>query len=259
VVVNRVDPRADHAEDLQGSPQGRDEPRSDGPTPGVSRRRLTSRQRRKQLLDVAGELIEESGLGAITMERVAQRAGVSKGIMYRHFVNADDLIVALFQREVVDNRSEVRDALEANPDRSSEAGFRAFFSRIVESNHGVFDVLTQTTATSGPLREAQEALTDESEAYFARLYHERLNLSEASANIAAAFVLAGLKGSIRAWDRGYGSADDIEQVVVAMIDGGLQTLANRKRRGSTVPADESADQDEPPHDTARADGTRGRS
>ncbi len=164
------------------------------------------------------------------MERVAQRAGVSKGITYRHFTNADDLVVELFRREVVDTRSGVREALEGNPERSSEAGFRAFFNQWIENNYVLVDLLTQTTTVSGPLREAQEAFATQSEEYFSHLYQKRLGLSEKSAKIAGAFVMAALKGSVRSWDRGHGSAEDIERVAVAMIDGGLRTLVNRESR-----------------------------
>jgi AcrR family transcriptional regulator len=149
--------------------------------------------------------------------------------MYRHFANADDLIVELFRREVVDKRFQVRDALESNPDRSSEAGFRAFFRRWTEDdNYALLDLLTQTTTVSGRLREAQENLTIQSEEYFSRLYQARLGLPEGSAKIAATLVLAALKGSIRSWDCGYGTEEEIERVFVAVIDGGLRTLVNRE-------------------------------
>lgn len=213
---------------------------SDGKTGGgistAPRPRLTRQERREQLLDIAAELIQESGIGAITMERVAQRAGVSKVIPYRHFANADDLVVELFRREVVNNRNGVREALESNPDRSSEAGFRAFFSKWIENNYTVLDLLTQTTTVSGPLREAQEASAIESETYFSRLYQKRLGLSEKSANIAATFVLAAIRGSIRSWDQGHGSQEDIERVAVAMIDGGLRALVNREGRWPRAPS-----------------------
>lgn len=204
---------------------------------------MTRSQRREQLLDIAGEIIQESGLGAVTMERVAQRAGVSKGITYRHFANADDLIVALFQREVATNRVEVRDALEGNPGRSSEAGFRAFFSHWTKTNYVLLDLLTQTTTVAGPLHDAQQAFALQSEEYFSRLYQARLGLSETSARIAATLMLAALKGSMRSWDRGYGSPDEIERVFVAMIDGGLRTLVTREARwleGESPPASKTA-------------------
>ncbi|MGH8995554.1 MAG: TetR/AcrR family transcriptional regulator [Acidimicrobiales bacterium] len=218
-----------------------DEGAGDGSHP-APRQRLTREARREQLLDVAAQLIQESGLGVITMERVAQRAGVSKGMPYRHFANADALIVELFRREVVDRRNEVREALEDNPDRSSEAGFRAFFSEWIKENYVLLDLLTQTTSVSGPLREAQDAYANQSEQYFATLYQRRLGLSETSAKIAANFVLAALRGSVRSWERGHGSEEDIERVAVAMIDGGLRNLLKQERqRGATGSHEQSQD------------------
>ncbi|MFI5317274.1 MAG: TetR/AcrR family transcriptional regulator [Myxococcota bacterium] len=62
--------------------------------------RLTAADRREQLLDVAAEILRDSGFLALSMERVAERAGVSKGLGYAYFKNADDLAIALYDREV---------------------------------------------------------------------------------------------------------------------------------------------------------------
>ena len=70
-----------------------------GAIPGA---RLSAAQRREQFLDVAAQLVVEQGADAVTMEAVAARAGVSKALSYRYFDNAGALLVALFEREVID-------------------------------------------------------------------------------------------------------------------------------------------------------------
>src|SRR3954467_11413185 len=55
--------------------------------------------RRDQLLDEAVRLLTEDGPGSVTMERVAERAGVSKAPPSRPFADSDALLVALYRRE----------------------------------------------------------------------------------------------------------------------------------------------------------------
>lgn len=57
--------------------------------------RLTKEARREQLLQAAAGLVAERGAGALTMEGIAARAGVNKALPYRHFDNADSVLVAL--------------------------------------------------------------------------------------------------------------------------------------------------------------------
>src|SRR4051795_7588542 len=69
-------------------------------TRGTSTRtRMRSQERRAQLLDVAAALVADQGVGAVTMERVASEAGVSKPIVYDHFENSTALVAALVGRE----------------------------------------------------------------------------------------------------------------------------------------------------------------
>lgn len=69
---------------------------TDTPEPTPSRR-LPKAQRREQLLDVALDLVREEGTDALTLARVAERAGVSKPIAYEHFETRAGLLVALYR------------------------------------------------------------------------------------------------------------------------------------------------------------------
>lgn len=55
--------------------------------------RPLSASARTKLLDAARELVAELGPGAVTVDAVAQRSGVAKTTLYRHFENSHDLIV----------------------------------------------------------------------------------------------------------------------------------------------------------------------
>ncbi|MFB7450196.1 TetR/AcrR family transcriptional regulator [Streptomyces sp. NPDC056194] len=61
------------------------------------RRRLSPTERRAQLLDVAAQLFAALPYDEVRMEEVAERAGVSRALLYQHFPNKRDLFAALYQ------------------------------------------------------------------------------------------------------------------------------------------------------------------
>jgi len=50
--------------------------------------------RRKSLLNAAAELVEEAGWGVLNMSALADRAGVSRQLVYQHFPNLESLLGA---------------------------------------------------------------------------------------------------------------------------------------------------------------------
>lgn len=65
-------------------------------TTASSMKKLPKAERRAQLLEAAQEIVREEGTDALTLARVAERAGVSKPIAYEHFGTRAGLLMALF-------------------------------------------------------------------------------------------------------------------------------------------------------------------
>lgn len=65
----------------------------------MTRRRLPSAQRRAQLLDVARDIVAADGFGALTIERVATQAQVTRTVVYQQFTDLAGLTTALLDRE----------------------------------------------------------------------------------------------------------------------------------------------------------------
>src|SRR5918997_991722 len=101
------------------------EPATDGPRPrGI---RLPRKARRVQLLDAALEVFVAQGYHAAAMDEIADRAGVSKPVLYQHFPGKLELYLALLEQhtdelvrrvlaaieETHDNRQRVRNAVGA--------------------------------------------------------------------------------------------------------------------------------------------------
>lgn len=64
--------------------------------------RTPSKDARDQLLRTTAEILSEHGIGAVTIEGVARRAGVAKTTLYRHFGGLDALIFAAATASVID-------------------------------------------------------------------------------------------------------------------------------------------------------------
>lgn len=59
-------------------------------------------ERREQLLEVAQQIVEGEGVGALTMSALAERAGASKPVVYEHFENSEAVAVAVLERNLDD-------------------------------------------------------------------------------------------------------------------------------------------------------------
>ncbi len=73
-----------------------------GGRPAAPRRPRQARGQRRveAILDAAAALIEEHGIGALTVHGIAARAGTSIGSMYHFFPDLDAVIVALVDRHL---------------------------------------------------------------------------------------------------------------------------------------------------------------
>ncbi len=64
---------------------------------GSRAKRLTRAERRQQLLDTALLLVREEDLDSLTLGRLAERAGISKPVVYDHFPTRSALLIELYK------------------------------------------------------------------------------------------------------------------------------------------------------------------
>lgn len=64
----------------------------------VSRKQREIQQREEQILEVASRMLGEVGYLGITMDRIAAAIEYSKGTVYQHFGNKEELLIALMMR-----------------------------------------------------------------------------------------------------------------------------------------------------------------
>lgn len=99
----------------------------------VEQRRLTSNERREQLLRVAAELFARTGYEATTMDQVATAAGVTKPLLYQHFESKhalyEELVTSAAARLL--ERLAVAASPDATPREKVDRGFDAFFTALL--------------------------------------------------------------------------------------------------------------------------------
>ena len=63
----------------------------------ATRKRMSKADRHAQLLDIAQELIRVDGSDALTLARIAERAGVAKPLVYHHFGTRASVLAELYR------------------------------------------------------------------------------------------------------------------------------------------------------------------
>jgi AcrR family transcriptional regulator len=188
--------------------------------------RLPRAQRRAHFLDVAAELIVEQGIDAVTMEGVAARAGVSKGLGYAYFDNKEELLVALFEREMAELDRRIAEAVASAED--FEQRIRAMIVVLFEvtTERGVLmGTLQQAKLGDGPLEERRQQRQLVVENFFADMVVEHFGLSRRQAVTASAILLGGVAGALSVWLTRRASRREITEVYVRIVMGALGALA----------------------------------
>jgi AcrR family transcriptional regulator len=100
--------------------------------------RLPRDQRRQQLVEVSRGVFAELGYEAASLEEIADRAGVSRPILYSHFGDKHGLFEAVVSEQIAMVQRVVADSLGSagEPRELVERGMRAFFSYVREHPEG---------------------------------------------------------------------------------------------------------------------------
>ncbi|HSZ37909.1 MAG TPA: TetR/AcrR family transcriptional regulator [Acidimicrobiales bacterium] len=98
-------------------------------------RRLTAEQRRQQLFAVALELFAQRGYRSTTMDDIAERAGVTKPLLYQHFSSKRALYLELVDSIAQNLLTAIRRAVlrAEGPRQQVELGFAAYFKLVVNN------------------------------------------------------------------------------------------------------------------------------
>ncbi|MFG2256729.1 TetR/AcrR family transcriptional regulator [Streptomyces mirabilis] len=103
---------------------------------GRTRRRLSTEERREQLLSVGARLFSESPYDEVWIEQVAEIAGVSRGLLYHYFPTKRDFFAAVVERES-ERMLRLTAAVPGTPVREQlSAGLDTFLAYVEAHAHG---------------------------------------------------------------------------------------------------------------------------
>jgi AcrR family transcriptional regulator len=111
--------------------------------------RLPAPLRRRQLLEAAEQVFIAQGYHGTAMDDIAERAGISKPVLYKHFPGKLDLYLALLDTHCDVLLTKVRYALDATNDSGEQitGAMRAYFDFVGQDN-GAFRLLFESDLRS---------------------------------------------------------------------------------------------------------------
>ena len=126
--------------------------------------RLPRKARRTQLLAAAQEVFVANGYHAAAMDEIADRAGVSKPVLYQHFPGKLDLYLALIDQQAEHLVHKVREALSSTTDNKQRvaASVLAYFDFVdgEGSDRGAFRLVFESDLRNDPaVRERVERMS----------------------------------------------------------------------------------------------------
>lgn len=203
--------------------------------------RLPRRERRAQLLEAALEVFVAQGYHAAAMDEIADRAGVSKPVLYQHFPGKLDLYLALLDASCETIIAGTRAALESTNDnkRRVEATMAVFYD-YVSSDTGAFKLVFESDLTNEPaVRERVERVTLQTAAQVAEVIQEDTGLPAEQCQLLAVSLVGMAQVSARFWLTQAGGIGRAEaaSLVAGLAWGGIRgyPLTEEAHPGAAVP------------------------
>lgn len=171
---------------------------AEGPARG---QRLPRSARRAQLLDAAQAAFVEYGYHAAVMDEIADRAGVSKPVLYQHFPGKLDLYLALIDHHRGLLEDAVRSALASTKDNKQRvvACVGAYFE-FVSRQGAPFRLLFESDLTNDPaVAERVEGVAITCGEALAEVIAADTDLSDADAHLLGMALTGMAQVSARYW------------------------------------------------------------
>lgn len=136
--------------------------KDDGAAPGIRRRRMSPQERRRQLLDLGHQLAAEEALENVTIEAVAERAGVSRGLIFHYFESKQDFHLALVQEqaEVMLERTMPPEGAD-DPLDMLRAAMDAYIGYVEKNEEHYIGVLRGRLSADPAMRKVADSTRDE--------------------------------------------------------------------------------------------------
>lgn len=164
-------------------------------------KRMAKDERRAQLLEAAQSVFVASGYHAAAMDEIADRAGVSKPVLYQHFPSKLELYITLVDFYIDELIEKVRQALKSTTDNRKrvQATIAAYFD-FVDSDGEAFRLLFENDLTSQPeVRERLERLNTECAIAIGQVIAEDTSLGKEASELLAVALIGNAQIAARYW------------------------------------------------------------
>jgi AcrR family transcriptional regulator len=192
--------------------------------------RMSGQERRSQLLDIGREVFAERGFEGASIEEIAQRASITKPVVYEHFGGKEGLYAVIVDREVQQLLRRVTHALDADhPRLLLEQAALALLTYIKEEPDG-FRILVRdspgigTSGTSGTFVSLINDIASQVEHIFAEEFTNRGY--DAAMSPLYSQALVGMVANVGLWwlDAGTPTLDAVAAHLVNLAWNGLRDL-----------------------------------
>jgi AcrR family transcriptional regulator len=206
----------------KGSPSSEQKP--------VAGERLKSSARRDALLDAAVTLVGANGAHEVSMEAVAEHAGVSRPLVYKHFANRHELLAAAYRREASKLHTDL--ALEVASAGRVEEMYRALLLGSMRASEERGQILAALRAAGGwnrDIRQEQRSRDRETVRAFAAVAARQYGLERRQSTSVTAVLLGALDAVLARWriEPSEENGRVLERVYLAMVVAAYSTELSR--------------------------------
>ncbi|WP_433467554.1 TetR/AcrR family transcriptional regulator [Spirillospora sp. CA-128828] len=163
--------------------------------------RLPRLARRRQLLGAAQEVFVAQGYHAAAMDEIAERAGVSKPVLYQHFPGKLELYLALLDEHAEALVKIVREALESTTDNKLrvQACMQAFYDFVAGDGEAYRLVFESDLRNVAPVRARVDRANQQCAEMIAQVIAEDTNAPAEEAHLLGMGLVGMAEVSARFW------------------------------------------------------------
>jgi AcrR family transcriptional regulator len=181
--------------------------------------------RRRQLLEAALEVFTSRGYHAAAMDEIADRAGVSKPVLYQHFPGKLELYLALLDESVATLTESVGAALRSTTDNGDRvnATFSAYFDYVAAQGE-MFKLVFESDLSNEPaVRERLDQTDRKCADLISQVIREDAGLADDEAHLLSISLVGMAQVSARYWLSTLGSIprEAAEQMVARLAWRGI--------------------------------------
>jgi len=185
--------------------------------------RLWAADRRQQLLATAAELLDRQGADGVRIPEVAERAGVSRAVVYRFFPNRQAILLDLIEEFGKLLKERVEQALAPNGLDEVEPLLGRIFTGICDTvselGPGVWRLLNSTGPDPEIESVARKVRAEIAEPWFARVA-EVTRAPDHQAFAVTSMIAASIPAVVELWISGRVARDE----AVALLERGVAAL-----------------------------------